>query len=308
MKPRWIYFALAAVVAPMLRIAAAQALDVPPFQGRVNDIAAMMSERTVAQLEDRLSQFESQPGHQIAVLTIPSLQGDSLEDFTMRVAEAWKVGRKGADNGVILFVARDDRKIRIEVGYGLEGALPDATANRIIQEVIIPRFRERDFAGGIEAGTVAIMQAIGGQPALEETKRSRSSANSSASIYFTLLAVAVFVGSVLGFGQPTLSHAAIVAGGISGVIGLRTIAIVGAPFWLFASLIGAVASALTVHFTRQAWGRSWSVKATGYSDYSPRDMLFRVYRSTGGGGNGSGGGFGGRGGGGFGGGGASGGW
>lgn len=247
---------LIAILVLSLSTGVAQALDVPRLDGRVNDLAGLIDEPLKAQLDERLSQFEARSSHQIVLLTIPNLQGDSLEDFSMRVTEAWQIGHKGADDGVILIIARDDRKIRIEVGYGLEGALPDATANRIIQEVIVPHFRDRNFAGGIESGTAAIMQAISGHPALEETKRPYRSANSSASAYFTLLALAAFVGAVMGFGQPTLGHAATISASIASVIGLRVIGIVGLPFWLFSSLISAAVSVLTVHFSRQAWGRT----------------------------------------------------
>src|SRR5437870_2248609 len=134
------------------------ALDVPPLRSRVNDLAGMLPPEKTQQLEEQLRQFEEQTSHQIAVLTIPSLEGDTLEDFSIRVAENWNIGRKGFDNGAILLIVRDDRKLRIEVGYGLEGVMPDAIASRIIREVIVPRFRDNDFGDGIEAGVDAIMK------------------------------------------------------------------------------------------------------------------------------------------------------
>jgi uncharacterized protein len=163
MKPRLRWSTLLAILVLALNARLVFALDVPPLHARVNDLAGMMSEYQVSQLEDRLSHFEEQTHHQIAILTIPSLNGDSLEDFSIRVAEAWKIGHKGADDGVILIVARDDRKVRIEVGYGLEGVLPDAIANRIIQEVIVPRFRSNNFAGGIEAGVDSVLESTSGE-------------------------------------------------------------------------------------------------------------------------------------------------
>ena len=107
--------------------------------------------------------MKSETGHQIALLTVPTLEGDSLEDFSIRVAESWKIGKKGFDNGAILLIVRDDRRLRIEVGYGLEGVLPDAIANRIINEVITPRFRSGDYAGGIEAGVDSISRSPKGK-------------------------------------------------------------------------------------------------------------------------------------------------
>jgi len=172
------------------------ALDVPPLKGRVNDYASLMPPAHAQALEQRLAEFESQTGHQIAVLTIPSLQGDALESFTIRVAESWKIGKKGFDNGVILFIAQNDRKLRIEVGYGLEGVLPDAIASRIIREVIVPRFRDGDFAGGVENGVEAIMKVTSGEPlpvtAGATKRRSNSSPPFGAFIILLLLALVLF--------------------------------------------------------------------------------------------------------------------
>src|SRR5919109_2753449 len=152
----------------------ALALDVPALRGRVNDYAGLISSNKAQELEGRLAQFEKETGHQIAVLTIPSLEGDALEEFSIRVAESWKIGQKGFDNGAILIVAQKDRKLRIEVGYGLEGVLPDAIANRIISEVIVPRFRENDYSGGIEAGVNAILQVTKGEALPELARKPQS--------------------------------------------------------------------------------------------------------------------------------------
>ena len=277
------------------------ARDVPPLHARVNDGAGMMSESQVSQLEDRLIRFEEQTHHQIAVLTIASLNGDSLEDFSMRVAEAWKIGHKGTDDGVILIVARDDRKIRIEVGYGLEGVLPDAIANRIIQEVIVPRFRDQDIAGGIESGTSAIIQAVEGEQGFIEPSILNRVPRPTLSAILTLLVVAILFGSIVGFTQPSLGRAAVIGAAVSGVIGLRAISVLGIGIWLLAIFTGALAAMLPIHFARRAWGRSWSVRSSKSSDGAGS-------RSRAGGlGGGFSGGFRG-GGGGFGGGGASGGW
>jgi len=162
-------FGLAFLLAPTL-ISLALALNVPPLRGRVNDYAGLMPADRAQALEERLARFESETGHQIALLTVPSLEGDSLEDFSIRVAETWKIGKKGFDNGAILLIARDDRRLRIEVGYGFEGVLPDAIANRIINEVITPRFRSGDYAGGIEAGVDSILKITKGE-ALPERSR-----------------------------------------------------------------------------------------------------------------------------------------
>lgn len=140
-----------------------KALDVPALKGHVNDYAAMLSPASQRQLEAALTDFEQEESTQIAVLTIPSLEGESLEDFSIRVAEGWKIGQSGADNGAILLIAKNDRKIRIEVGYGLEGSLTDLIAGRIIRDVIAPRFKMGQFNQGITEGVAAMIGAAKGE-------------------------------------------------------------------------------------------------------------------------------------------------
>jgi uncharacterized protein len=142
---------------------AALSLTVPPPEGYVNDHANVLSEREKAGLESLLRRFEAETTNQVVLLVIPSLEGDSLEDFSIRVAEAWKVGQKGKDNGVIFLVAVEDRKARIEAGYGLEGALTDAQSGRILRDLVFPAFRQGAYSSGIQAGLVGILQAIQGE-------------------------------------------------------------------------------------------------------------------------------------------------
>jgi uncharacterized protein len=142
------------------------AVEVPFLSGRVNDTARMLSDEQRQRVEAILAELEQATGAQGAILTIDTLDGEAIEDFSLRVAETWKLGQKGKDNGVLVLVARDDRKMRIEVGYGLEGALTDALSSRILDEVMRPRFRAGDFGGGIEAGTNAIARTIRGEQAL----------------------------------------------------------------------------------------------------------------------------------------------
>ncbi len=139
------------------------ALDVPVLKGRVNDYAGMLSQGTVASLETRLADFERSDSTQIVVLTVPSLQGEVLEEFSMRVAESWKIGQAKQDNGVILLIAKEERRIRIEVGYGLEGSLTDLLAGRIIDGIITPAFKAGDFDRGVTEGVDAIMEAVRGE-------------------------------------------------------------------------------------------------------------------------------------------------
>jgi len=140
------------------------ALEVPKrADGYVTDRAGLLSPPDRATLETNLRVFEDKTSTQVVVATFPSLEGDSLEDFSMRLAEAWKAGQKNKNNGVIFIIFKNDRKMRIEVGYGLEGVLPDALAGQIIGRVVAPYFRRGDYSGGILAGTTAIMQATQGE-------------------------------------------------------------------------------------------------------------------------------------------------
>lgn len=144
--------------------AASAQVAVPPLTGRVVDQTATLSASDADALTQRLKDLETRKGSQVAVLIVPTTQPESIEQFSIRVAEAWKIGRKKIDDGALLVVAKNDRKLRIEVGYGLEGALPDVTARRIIDEIIVPRFRTGDFAGGISAGVDRIIRIIDGEP------------------------------------------------------------------------------------------------------------------------------------------------
>ena len=154
-----------ALAAALLALAVlpALALDPPPLQGRVNDLAGMISPAAKQQIDAALADLERTDSTQIAVLTVPSLEGDSLEDFSIRVAEAWKIGQKGKDNGALLVVSKADRKIRIEVGYGLEGRLTDILSGQIVDNVISPRFKAGDMDGGFLVGVQAMAAAVRGE-------------------------------------------------------------------------------------------------------------------------------------------------
>jgi uncharacterized protein len=137
---------------------------VPALSGRVVDQTMTLSQSEQATLDEKLRDFEARKGSQIEVLIVPTTEPESIEQYSIRVAEAWKIGRKKVDDGAILLVAKNDRKLRIEVGYGLEGALTDVTSKRIIDEIITPRFKTGDFAGGITAGVDQIIKVIDGEP------------------------------------------------------------------------------------------------------------------------------------------------
>ena len=146
-------------------------------EGRITDRTRTLTRDQIAALERKLAAFERETTNQIAVLLIPSLEGDSLEDYSIRLAEKWKIGQQGRDNGAILLIVKNDRKLRIEVGYGLEGALPDALAGTIIRNEISPRFREGQFYQGIDAGVNAVIAATKGEyKASPKRKRSQMEA------------------------------------------------------------------------------------------------------------------------------------
>jgi uncharacterized protein len=150
---------------------------VPALRARVTDLAGLLPPERVAALEAKLAEHERATGNQIAVLTVDTTDGEPIESFALRVLQTWKLGRKGIDDGALVVVAKADRTARIEVGYGLEGAIPDAIAKRIIEDVMLPRFREGDFAGGLDAATDALTKAARGEalpPPTRPTARDRS--------------------------------------------------------------------------------------------------------------------------------------
>lgn len=142
----------------------AGALEFPALSGRVVDQAGLLDAQTSAQLSQMLQAHEQRTGEQIVVATVPDLQGTAIEDYGYQLGRAWGIGQKGKDNGALLLVAKAERKVRIEVGYGLEGTLTDAQSSIIINNVILPSFRQGDFAGGIRAGAAAMLQVLGGDP------------------------------------------------------------------------------------------------------------------------------------------------
>ena len=152
------------LLALLLSGAAHADVAVPPLTQRVTDLAATLDAQQTQALESRLAEFEANKGAQLAVLIVPTTQPETIEQFGIRVVEAWKLGRKGVDDGALLLVAKDDHTLRIEVGYGLEGVLNDATAHRIVDEIIVPHFKRGEFYSGVESGVTAMMRVIDGEP------------------------------------------------------------------------------------------------------------------------------------------------
>jgi len=179
------------LVAALLAVAD---VAVPPLSARVIDLTGTLSGGAVNRIEAKLKDFEAKKGSQIAVLIVPTTQPEEIEQFGIRVADTWKLGRKGIDDGVILLIAKEDHRARIEVGYGLEGALPDATAKRIIDEIVTPHFKQADFDGGVEAGIDRIIAVVDGEPLPEPDHRWEHTGGFSNLLPVFLVAVLVVSG------------------------------------------------------------------------------------------------------------------
>lgn len=220
-------------------------IAIPPLTGRVTDQTATLTVEQKSNLEQALQAFEARKGSQIVVHIVPTTAPETIEQYSLRVAEQWKPGRKKIDDGVILVVAKDDRALRIEVGYGLEGALTDATSKRIISEVIAPRFRQGDFHGGIRAGLDQIMRAIDGEP-LPPPSGKRSGDVSGLESYAPIIfMVALVLGGVLRAALGRLPGALVTGGAVAAVawfvVGAVTIALgAGVLAFVFTLLGGGV--------------------------------------------------------------------
>ena len=268
---------------------------IPPLKSHVTDLTATLSTQEITRLEHKLTAFEKTKGSQVAVLIIPTTQPEAIEQYSIRVAEAWKLGRENIDDGVLLLIAKNDRTLRIEVGYGLEGVLPDAMAKRIIQEIIVPQFKVGNFANGINAGIDAILSLIEGEPLPPQVKHGATHSTNLSGILDNILFI--FIGFMV-FGRLLQSRLGRFAGASLMSIGA------GLAGWLlFSSVIAAIFIAIVAFFMGLFQDASRGIYRNGRSSW-PNDG----YWSGGIGRGSSGGGFGGGGGGGFGGGGASGRW
>lgn len=264
-------------------LADAAQVAVPPLAARVTDQTATLTDAQKTALEQKLQAFETSKGSQLAVLIVPTTGDEQIEQYSLRVVEQWKLGRKKVDDGALLIVAKDDRKLRIEVGYGLEGALNDAISKRIISEIIVPRFKQADFYGGIDAGIDQMIRIVNGEPLPEPTSHSSGGAQGTGQsapiiLFLIIMFGGTFLRSVVG-----RLPAAFVVGGVTALMAWF---LVGSLFFA----LGAALFAFVVTVGGGSTGRhgGWCSGGGGWS-------------------GGGGGGFSG-GGGGFGGGGASGSW
>ncbi len=217
-------------------------VPVPALAGRVTDLTGTLSAEQKAALEQSLSAFEARKGSQLAVLMVASTAPETIEQFALRVAEVWKLGRKKVDDGAILVVAKDDRALRIEVGYGLEGALNDATSKRIIDETIVPRFKQQDFYGGISSGVTQIIRVIDGEPLPAPGRQRGTGIGDVGQFAPALIVMALVAGGIL---RSVLGKVpgALVTGGVFGVVawfvaGALWIALLAGVIALFMTLLG----------------------------------------------------------------------
>jgi uncharacterized protein len=230
---------LLAITLFLLQGFSALALDVPKLKDRVTDLAGKLTPDQISRLDSKLQELERTDSTQVAVLIIPSLEGESPEDYSMRVVETWKLGQKGRDNGALLIIAIKERKIRIEVGYGLEGTLTDARSSQIKRNVISPRL-EGDFYGGIDAGLTEIIKTIHGEYQATPDSRSRSSRRGSGGwinliiillfpLFWILSVAGKWGGAIIGTGAGMifpfafLTHSwplLLIGGGIGGLAGI----------------------------------------------------------------------------------------
>ena len=240
---------------------------IPDLSRRVTDLTATLNAEQISALETKLAAFETKKGSQIAVLILPSTQPETIEAFGIRVADAWKIGRKNVDDGAILIVAKDDRKLRLEVGRGLEGVIPDAIAKRVLAETIKPHFKTDDYAGGIDAGVTQIIALIDGEPLPPSGEASDSDDGFDTLLiilFFCCIVVDLIFSSLFGHGIGGVLSA-ISIGGISALVA----SLLALDIWL-AVIIGVVMFIVLKVFYSSGGsigGGSWGSGSSSSSDW-----------------------------------------
>ena len=220
-------------------LASAQ-VAVPPLAGHVTDLTATLTPAQKESLEQTLAAFEARKGSQLAVLLLPTTAPEGIDQYALRVAEQWKIGRAKVDDGAILVVAKDDRTLRLEVGYGLEGALSDIVSKRIISGTIVPRFKQGDYYGGIDAGVAQIIRVVDGEALPAPASQRTQGPDDLRQMFPFLLIVVLVVGGVL---RNTIGKLAgsVVTGALVGVLAWLLLGAV-----LLAVLAGLVATVVTL--------------------------------------------------------------
>ncbi|MBC7756272.1 MAG: YgcG family protein [Bdellovibrio sp.] len=221
------------------QFAYAELLPVPILKTRVTDLTQTLSAPEQAQLEQKLAAFEQEKGSQIAVLIVPSTQPEDIAQYSIRVTDAWKLGRKGIGDGLLVLIAKDDHKMRIEVGRGLEGAIPDLYAKRIVSEVLAPHFKQGDFYGGLDAATQKLMGLVNGE-ALPAPTQTAMGGNGIGSLLPLLLFGGLISGMMLRGMFGTFFGSALNGGLLGGLVWILGLALGGA------ALLGVVAFFVTM--------------------------------------------------------------
>ncbi|MBE1160592.1 TPM domain-containing protein [Dyella acidiphila] len=257
MLRRWLSGWMALAIALLLPCAVLHADDqpaVPTLSRHVTDLTGTLTPQQIDQLDAQLVNLEKQKGAQLVVLMVGTTQPDDFDDYSLRVAEQNKLGRKGVDDGVLLLIAKNDRQVRIEVGYGLEGAIPDAASARIIREYIAPKFRSNDYAGGINDAVGALTQLIDGEPLPppvhgNDVERRGTDLHG---VFFLAIFAVLFLRGVFGR-APALVRAPIGGLVVGGLLWLLASAAIG----IFGGLIGAAFMLLPAGAGRSIGGGGW---------------------------------------------------
>lgn len=223
-------FALPALLLCLSLTAAAQQAAIPVFTSPVVDTTGTLDAATRQRLEQQALALQQRKGSQLQVLMVPTTQPETIEQYAVRAFESFKLGRKGVDDGVLLVVAKNDRKVRIEVGYGLEGAIPDITAGRVIQEYLVPKFRQDDYAGGIVDATAQLVKLVDGEPLPEPVSAHRAAPDADGDWGTALVAALIAAVFVRGFFGKRTS---------AGVRGLSAAAAAAGAAWLVSALLPA---------------------------------------------------------------------
>jgi uncharacterized protein len=232
-------------------------VDVPKLDSRVTDLTATLNAEQAQALDSKLAAFEAKKGSQIAILIVPTTQPEDIAEFGIKVADLWRLGRKKVDDGLILIIAKDDRKLRLEVGYGLEGVIPDAIAKRIIAETITPYFKNGDFVGGVDAGVDQIIGLIDGEALPAPVQQNQNYSQQNEGGFLFVLFGGLFAGSLLSsmFGRA--------AGGLIAGLGSGVIASLIMGFGLGAIMIGIIVFFL-ISARSTGGGGGWSNGGGGY--------------------------------------------
>jgi uncharacterized protein len=296
-KPCWLVLPVLLLTLPFTIAEPSAALEVPLLHGRVNDLAGILSPTDTSELDQKLATIETETTNQIAILIIPSLKGDSLEEFSIRVARAWALGQKSRNNGVLIFMSVQDRAVRVEVGYGLEGALTDAQSAYIIRNIMVPAFRQQQYAEGLSRAVDAIAAAIAGEFKTEPKVPAVEPKMDFGTVIFWSILLLIFF-SLVRFFQPFISG---LIGAVLGLInGLWLLGSAPIGVFLLFGLIGSVISISIYYMNLFSPGSRSRRGPTSWSGGS-RGMDIGGWGGSGGGGFSGGGGS-------FGGGGASGRW